>query len=91
MRHLWPMHGKGKLTLEQRLALKFTWLVCGLILISGTVFATGDVLIANYRMMRGLNDQIDHILSGSQATTGLVERGTVASIQRSSLYAHSRS
>jgi len=69
------MHGKGKLTLEQRLALKFTWLVCGLILISGTVFATGDVLIANYRMMRGLNNQIDQVLSGSQATTGLSNAG----------------
>ena len=68
MRHLWPIHRTGRLTLEQRLALKFTWLVCGLILISGTVFATGDVLIANYRMMRGLNDQINTILSGSQVT-----------------------
>lgn len=75
MRHLWPTHGKGKLTLEQRLALKFTWLVCGLILISGTIFATGDVLIANYRMMRGLNDQIDNILTGSQVTTDLLDAG----------------
>jgi two-component system OmpR family sensor kinase len=63
------MHGTGRLTLEQRLALKFTWLVCGLILISGTMFATGDVVIGNLRMMRGLNDQIDRIISGSQATT----------------------
>jgi signal transduction histidine kinase len=75
MRHLWPAHGTGRLTLEQRLALKFTWLVCGLILISGTVFATGDVLIANYRMMRGLNDQIDRILSGGQVTTDLLDAG----------------
>jgi signal transduction histidine kinase len=55
-----------RLTLEQRLALKFTWLVCGLILISGTVFAASDVLIGNYRMMRGLSQQIDSILSNSQ-------------------------
>jgi signal transduction histidine kinase len=75
MRRLRFMHGKGKLTLEQRLALKFTWLVCGLILISGTVFAASDVLIGNYRMMRGLNDQIDRILSGSQATTDLSNAG----------------
>lgn len=75
MRPLWPMHAKRKLVLEQRLALKFTWLVCGLILISGTVFATSDVLIANYRMMRGLNDQIDRIISGSQATTDFSNAG----------------
>ena len=75
MRHLWPIHTTRKLTLEQRLALKFTWLVCGLILISGTIFATGDVLIGNYRMMRGLNDQIDHIVSGSQATTDFSDAG----------------
>jgi two-component system OmpR family sensor kinase len=75
MRRLKFLRGRAKLTLEQRLALKFTWLVCGLILISGTVFATGDVLIANYRMMRGLNSQIDQVLSGNQATTSLSSAG----------------
>lgn len=75
MRRLWFINGKRRLTLEQRLALKFTWLVCGLILISGTVFATGDVLIANYRMMRGLNSQIDQVLSGSQTGAGLSSAG----------------
>ena len=69
------LHGTAKLTLEQRLALKFTWLVCGLILISGIVFATGDVLIANYRMMRGLNNQIDQVLSGSQSATSFASAG----------------
>jgi signal transduction histidine kinase len=75
MRRLQFMHGTRKLTLEQRLALKFTWLVCGLILISGTVFATSDVLIGNYRMMRGLNEQIDRILNSSRVTTDLAEVG----------------
>ena len=57
------------LTLEQRLALKFTWLVCGLILLSGAVFAASDVIIGNYRMMQSLNDQIDRILATSSVTT----------------------
>ena len=57
------------LTLEQRLALKFPWLVCGLILLSGAVFAASDVIIGNYRMMQSLNDQIDRILATSSVTT----------------------
>lgn len=63
------------LSLEQRLALKFTWLVCGLILLSGTVFAASDVVIGNYRMMQGLNDQIDRMLATSAVTTDPANAG----------------
>ena len=67
-------HGRT-LTLEQRLALKFTWLVCGLILLSGTIFAASDVVIGNYRMMQSLNDQIDRILATSAVTTDPANAG----------------
>lgn len=66
MKRAQSSHRTGKRTLEQRLALKFTWLVCGLILISGTIFAASDVLVANYRTTRNLNDQIDLIMTSSR-------------------------
>ncbi|WP_165849101.1 sensor histidine kinase [Candidatus Cryosericum septentrionale] len=71
MRHLQTRQRTTKLTLEQRLALKFTWLVCGLILISGTVFATSDVIIGNYRTTIVLNDRVTRILANSQGQTDL--------------------
>jgi signal transduction histidine kinase len=70
-----------KLTLEQRLALKFTWLVCGLILISGTIFATSDVIIGNYRTTLALNGRITRILANSQGQTDLSTAGEWLSYQ----------
>ena len=64
-----------KLTLEQRLALKFTWLVCGLILVSGTIFATSDVVIGNYWTTRLLTDRITRILANSQGQADLSTAG----------------
>ena len=75
MRHRETRQRTTKLTLEQRLALKFTWLVCGLILISGTVFATSDVIFGNYRTTRLLNDRISRILANSQGQTDLTTAG----------------
>jgi signal transduction histidine kinase len=70
-----------KLTLEQRLALKFTWLVCGLILVSGTFFATSDVIIGNYRTTLALNDRITRILANSRGQTDLTAAGEWLSYQ----------
>ena len=81
MRHRETRQRTTKLTLEQRLALKFTWLVCGLILISGTFFATSDVIIGNYRNTRLLNDRITRILATSQGQTDLTAAGEWLSYQ----------
>jgi signal transduction histidine kinase len=75
MRHREIRQRTTKLTLEQRLALKFTWLVCGLILVSGTIFATSDVIIGNYQTTRLLTDRITRILANSQGQADLSTAG----------------
>jgi signal transduction histidine kinase len=75
IRHRETRQRTTRLTLEQRLALKFTWLVCGLILVSGTIFATSDVIIGNYRTTRLLDDRITRILANSQGQTDLSTAG----------------
>jgi len=56
----------ARFSLEQKLAMKFTRLVCVLILASGLILMTSDTVIFYYRMMHGLNQQVDQILADSQ-------------------------
>jgi len=64
-----------RFSLEQRLAMNFTRLVCVLILASGLILMTCDTVIFYYRMMHGLNVQVDQILSDSQVSANPATAG----------------
>lgn len=64
-----------KLSLEQKLALTFTRLVCILILISGFILITSDAVLLYYRGLHGLNAQINEILADSAITSSPATAG----------------
>lgn len=66
-----------KLSLEQKLALKFTRLVCVLILASGFILTTSDMVLLYYRGMRGLNQQVSRILANSVIAADPAHAGTM--------------
>ena len=65
----------ARFSVEQRLAMKFTRLVCVLILASGLILMTCDTVIFYYRMMHGLNVQVDQILSDNQVSANPATAG----------------
>jgi signal transduction histidine kinase len=75
MKHSLRERFEARFTLEQRLAMNFTRLVCVLILASGLILMTGDTVIFYYRMMHGLNVQVDQILADSQISANPATAG----------------
>lgn len=75
MRHSLRARFEKRFSLEQRLAMNFTRLVCILILASGLILMTSDSVIFYYRMMHGLNVQVDQILSNSQVSANPAAAG----------------
>ncbi len=65
----------ARFSLEQKLAMKFTRLVCVLILASGLILMTSDTVIFYYRMIHGLNQQVDQILADTQISANPATAG----------------
>ena len=75
MKHSLKERFEARFSLEQKLAMKFTRLVCVLILASGLILMTSDTVIFYYRMMHGLNQQVDRILADSQISANPATAG----------------
>ncbi|MFZ2414173.1 MAG: HAMP domain-containing sensor histidine kinase [Candidatus Cryosericum sp.] len=67
----------ARFSVEQRLAMKFTRLVCVFVLVSGVMFSVADVAFFAYRVRRDLNAQIDKVLVGGTVASDIAAAGSV--------------
>jgi signal transduction histidine kinase len=82
MREQWrAMHQRfmDHFSVEQRLAMKFTRLVCAIILVSGAIFTAADGILLSRRMMRGMNAQIDEVLASGNIADNPASADTLLS------------
>lgn len=68
---------EARFSVEQRLAMKFTRLVCVFVLVSGMMFTAADVAFFAYRVRRDLNAQIDKVLVDGTLTSDIAAAGSV--------------
>lgn len=67
----------SRFSIEQRLALKFTRLVCVFVLISGVLFSAADAGVFMLRVRQDLNAQIDQILADGTVASDIATAGTL--------------
>src|SRR5450759_4222261 len=67
----------ARFSVEQRLAMKFTRLVCVFVLVSGVMFTAADVAFFAYRVRQDLNLQIDKVLEGVAVSSVIADAGSV--------------
>ena len=67
----------ARFSVEQRLAMKFTRLVCVFVLVSGVMFTAADVAFFAYRVRQDLNLQIDKVLEGGAVASDIADAGSV--------------
>lgn len=67
----------SRFSIEQRLALKFTRLVCVFVLISGVLFSAADAGVFMLRVRQDLNAQIDQILVDGTVASDIATAGTL--------------
>jgi len=67
----------ARFSVEQRLAMEFTRLVCVFILISGVMFSAADAALFMVRVRQDLNTQIDKILLSGTVASDIAAAGSV--------------
>jgi len=67
----------ARFSVEQRLAMKFTRLVCVFVLVSGMMFAAADAAFFAYQVRQDLNVQIDKVLEGGAVAADIAAAGSV--------------
>lgn len=67
----------ARFSVEQRLAMEFTRLVCVFVLISGVMFSAADAALFMVRVRQDLNTQIDKILLSGTVASDIAAAGSV--------------
>jgi len=67
----------ARFSVEQRLAMKFTRLVCIFVLVSGVMFTATDVAFFAYRVRQDLSVQIDKVLEGGAVASDITVAGSL--------------
>jgi len=67
----------AKFSVEQRLAMEFTRLVCVFVLISGVVFSAADAALFMVRVRQDLNTQIDKMLTNGAMASDMTAAGSL--------------
>jgi signal transduction histidine kinase len=67
----------ARFSVEQRLAMKFTRLVCVFVLVSGMMFTAADAVFFAYQVRQDLNVQIDKMLEGGAVAADIAAAGSV--------------
>jgi signal transduction histidine kinase len=66
----------ARFSVEQRLAMKFTRLVCIFVLVSGMMFTAADAAFFAYQVRQDLNVQIDKMLEGGAVAADIAAAGS---------------